>query len=66
MTEEAHNPQYQVEQFEQSHAALVQQEAQVSADDIFGALKSDAQLTQENIQQSVAEKQGLHFNIGLY
>merc|ERR1712106_209985 len=57
ISEDAHDPQYQVEQFEQSHAALVQQEAlsQVSADDIFGAPQAQAQLAPEVPKKSVAE-----------
>ena len=57
ITEDAHDPQYQVEQFEQSHAALVQKEAQsqVSADDIFGAPKSQAQLAPDSLKEPVAE-----------
>ena len=53
VTEDAHDPRYQVEQFEQSHAALVQQEApvqqevQVSPDDVFGAPQAQAQLAPE-------------------
>ena len=53
VTEDAHDPRYQVEQFEQSHAALVQQEApvqqeaQVSPDDVFGPPQAQAQLAPE-------------------
>merc|ERR1712106_1001716 len=54
---DAHDPQYQVEQFEQSHAALVQKKAQsqVSADDIFGAPKSQAQLAPDSIKEPIGE-----------
>eukprot|EP00092_Neocalanus_flemingeri_P040141 GFUD01043724.1.p1 GENE.GFUD01043724.1~~GFUD01043724.1.p1 ORF type:complete len:1350 (-),score=300.80 GFUD01043724.1:29-4078(-) len=58
LTEDAHVPQYQVEQIDQSHAALVRQEnqvAEVSPEDIFGPPQSNAQLTQEDMKQSVAE-----------
>lgn len=48
VTEEAHDSQYQAETLEQSHAALVQQEAHVVPEDIFGEANSVAQLTQES------------------
>jgi len=66
-TEDAHDPRYQVEQFQQSHAALVQQAqqaqlapevpkqavAEISAQDIFGA--PQAQVAPEHMKQSVGE-----------
>ena len=61
VTEDAHDPRYQVEQFEQSHAALVQQEApaqaqlapEVSAEDIFGA--PQVQVVPERLKESIGE-----------
>ena len=61
VTEEAHDPRYQVEQFEQSHAALVQQDVQeqhdvqVSPEDIFGQPQAQAQLAPEVPKKTVAE-----------
>jgi len=61
VTEDAHDPRYQVEQFEQSHAALVQQDvqgqhdAQVSPEDIFGAPQAQAQLVPDVPKKTVAE-----------